>query len=176
MEEAILDRHAWGDKDTWALGAVALSTEGGGYRHAGVSGSTVGWLTMGSDMSSSSKPAALWGHVQFAAKGDGVGSDELLYLNWQPHYAAGYINLQPTRQGEEPGHGAACCVMWRDKPEALMRRSRITQQSSLPPIRRPYLQRLRTRGPRLTRYGPNRFRSRIGGGRCAIGDAPSILR
>ena len=115
--KAILDRHAWGDKDTWALGAVALSTDGGGYRHAGVSGSTVGWLTMGSDMSSASKPSALWGHVQFAAKADGVGSDELLYLNWQPHYAAGYINLQPTRQGEEPGHGAACCVMWRDKPE-----------------------------------------------------------
>ena len=122
----LLDRHTWGDKDTWALAAVALAPSGDGLRHAGARGSTVGWLARASmtdahvvpsSTTTTAPPQAVWGHVQFAdggsPNGTTPGPPSLLYLNWQPHYAAGYIELQP-RGGGPPGAGVSCCVMLRD--------------------------------------------------------------
>lgn len=103
--KAIVDRHAWGDKDTWALGAIALQPGGGGDAYAGSVGSRVGWLAR----TAVQPPSPVWGHVQFDATRDAANASALLYMNWQPHYAAGFIELAD-------GDGAAatgisCCVM-----------------------------------------------------------------
>ena len=114
----LVDRHAWGDKDTWALAALvlwpgaestaaaaaAVSGREGGAEHASTAGSTVGWL----GATGTEPPSAVWGHVQFA-RGDGAANrSRLLYLNWQPHYAAGFIELR----GEQPPSASLeCCVL-----------------------------------------------------------------
>ena len=97
-------RHTWGDKDTWLLAAVA--TRGGELTRGGVTrggeltggveassrGSRVGWMVKHETF----PPTAVWGHMQFAVA-DGA-PPRLLYLNWQPHYAAGYIELSRRRR------------------------------------------------------------------------------
>jgi hypothetical protein len=133
----MLDRHSWGDKDSWAFAAVVLSGRKGGYggaggagadadggdgegggvvvgeiegdgggddggdgrggasgSRAGTAGTLVGWLTRDVPGSLASQPPTpVWGHVQFdeARLAEGTG---MLYLNWQPHYAAGFLRLQ----------------------------------------------------------------------------------
>ena len=83
-------RHTWGDKDTWLLAAV--TTRGGAEPTGGVEassrGTRVGWLVK----HETAPPTAVWGHMQFSVA-DGA-PPRLLYLNWQPHYAAGYIELR----------------------------------------------------------------------------------
>ena len=53
---------------------------------------------------------AVWGHVQFDSAREENGSS-LLYLNWQPHYAAGFVDVQHE---QPPGGSLSCCVMLRD--------------------------------------------------------------
>jgi hypothetical protein len=114
--KAILDRHTWGDKDTWALAAVALAAlraDTGAMQsaaaHASAMGSRVGWLTR----TSTPTPTAVWGHVQFDASRDRGSAASLLYLNWQPHYAAGHI---PFQSAGATAHGVACCVLHSEHP------------------------------------------------------------
>ena len=143
--KAIVDRHAWGDKDTWALAAIALAASSAGAgravagragagaggaagvggtgagageadragaaaaSHASAAGSQVGWLSRRE--ADGSPPHAVWGHVQFDASRPANNRSSLLYINWQPHYAAGFI---PFQTEEPPGSSVACCVMLRD--------------------------------------------------------------
>ena len=112
--KAAFYRHAWGDKDTWALAAVAIGADGGAPRHAGVRGSTVGWMARDAALRAE-LPTPVWGHVQFddsSAGGALHNGSSMLYLNWQPHYAAGFVDMQP-RWGP-PGRDISCCVMLRD--------------------------------------------------------------
>ncbi|KAL1511465.1 hypothetical protein AB1Y20_006263 [Prymnesium parvum] len=78
----VLDRHIWGDKDTWALAALVLDQT-----------KAVGWL----GNIESVPPSAVWGHAQFARSTTAINQSKLLYLNWQPHYAAGFIDLHSKR-------------------------------------------------------------------------------
>ena len=139
----MLDRHSWGDKDSWAFAAVVLRGRKGGYGGAGgdgadggdgegggvvagevggdeggddggdgrggasgsrdgTAGTLVGWLTRAMPGSLASQPPTpVWGHVQFdeARLAEGTG---MLYLNWQPHYAAGFLRLQrPSATGAD---------------------------------------------------------------------------
>lgn len=75
--KSILDHHMWGDKDTWAVAAIAVAEHGKADTIVSTQGTMVGWLAR----SNVEPPAAVWGHVQFdesiAANGSG-----LLYLNW----------------------------------------------------------------------------------------------
>jgi hypothetical protein len=105
--KAVIDRHAWGDKDTWALAAVALARHGDGTSYAGSKGSGVGWLAR----QTTTPPKAVWGHVQFDSSHDLSDARALLYMNWQPHYAAGFIDLEGD---DPPGQTLSCCVMLRD--------------------------------------------------------------
>ena len=123
--KAILDHHAWGDKDTWALAAVILGraeravsgAEPHAEAHASTAGTLVGWLTRtasaGPFAAMATPPAAVWGHVQFDAsrEPDGAG---MLYLNWQPHYAAGFIRVQTDPDEPPPAFDLSCCVLLRD--------------------------------------------------------------
>ena len=79
----------------------------GGEAFASSVGSQVGWLTR----TTTQPPTAVWGHVQFDSSRAANGSG-LLYLNWQPHYAAGFIEVQ--RHEPPPGSELACCVMLAD--------------------------------------------------------------
>ena len=55
----------------------------------------------------------VWGHVQFDATHSAGSAPSLLYMNWQPHYAAGFIDFQRNVSGG-PGQNVACCVLLRD--------------------------------------------------------------
>mmetsp|Transcript_21474 Transcript_21474/g.48365 ORF Transcript_21474/g.48365 Transcript_21474/m.48365 type:complete len:290 (+) Transcript_21474:1405-2274(+) len=123
--KAIIDRHAWGDKDTWALAALVLQAADGTVDGvASTVGSTVGWL----GNTATEPPAAIWGHVQFSLSGvpyvdeprgivsiplgmAGRNNSRLLYLNWQPHYAAGFIRMEGRGR---PSDDLYCCVMLED--------------------------------------------------------------
>ena len=107
--KAILDRHTWGDKDTWALAAIALGSADGaaGSSYASVDGSRVGWLTR----TTTQPPSAVWGHMQFDASRNASDSSALLYINWQPHYAAGFLGMDASTP---PGADVACCVLLHD--------------------------------------------------------------
>lgn len=122
--KVVFDRHTWGDKDTWALAAIALAHGGGGGGggggrrgdsgggtgsggHAGAAGSRVGWLAR-TELPS---PSPVWGHVQFDATRDASNRSALLYMNWQQQYAAGFVDFQAE---EPPGRSVSCCVMHRD--------------------------------------------------------------
>jgi hypothetical protein len=109
---ALTYRHTWGDKDTWLLAAVAQS--GAADTPASTQGTRVGWLTRRATV----PPTALWGHMQFGSGGGGGAESRLLYLNWQPHYAAGYIEFG----GETRFADALQCCVFLDEHWAVRRR------------------------------------------------------
>lgn len=187
--QALFYRHMWGDKDTWALAAIALDSGAGDTRAgdtgagdadagdadtgdadagdtaaggtgagatgpgpsssaADSAGSRVGWL---GSKEAAGPPRAIWGHVQFIPRTEatsGCGAEragaeraeaavgaagapaplseacaaaaplwEPLYLNWQPHFAAGHIELLR-------GAAVRCCVFLEEHwqgPHALPR-------------------------------------------------------
>ena len=140
---ALTYRHAWGDKDTWALAAVALEASDAAASDAtaasaaatapsvaaaaasaasaaSAEGSRVGWLAN----TQTAPPTAVWGHVQFTVDGGGdddaagearvfsAAADQLLYINYQPHYAAGFIDFQA--EGAPVSASVQCCVLLED--------------------------------------------------------------
>jgi hypothetical protein len=107
--QALFWRHMWGDKDTWALAAMHEQTESlESEPVAHSAGSRVGWLSA-LDQSGTGPPRAIWGHVQFVERiqdSSAAESWEPLYLNWQPHFAAGHIEAL-MRPETAPVH---CCT------------------------------------------------------------------
>ena len=137
--KAAFYRHAWGDKDTWALAAVALERSDAAAAAAATApattaGSRVGWLA---DVKAR-PPTAVWGHMQFREEGaarlaataaatvtdddddgdrDGLSvaaAGALLYLNYQPHYAAGFVDFQAAGSKGGVSDAVQCCVLLED--------------------------------------------------------------
>ena len=49
--------------------------------------------------------------MQFDASRNASDSSALLYINWQPHYAAGFLGMDASTP---PGADVACCVLLHD--------------------------------------------------------------
>ena len=80
---------------------------------------------------SSSAPSPLHLPLQFATLENRTA---LLYLNWQPHYAAGFIDLE---EESPPGRSLRCCVMLRDHWEGPHDEERVAPLADPAPYAAP---------------------------------------
>ena len=165
-------RHSWGDKDTWALAALAAHAAPAAAAVASTEGSRVGWMTRDEG---GGRPTAVWGHMQFRAAA--AAADELLYLNWQPHYAAGRFELGGARRAR---CAAASSSRTTGRGRTMSRTSPSATTAMAPAARAPPRSRLPStrRRPRCARRRRHRggAASPTGGGRCATAAASSTGR